>query len=688
MKLPGLVSLVLALGLPAFAQTTNGVLPRVEWGAPLVDVSHVGGQWIIAGKKQVVTLDEKDLALRIQAGPVKWDMLPSATNDMLVRWHGRIISVRLADARKVTIVPYDTGFETGVKLSLSDWKNPDGDSGAGFGLTLYLTLGLEGGAEDLVFGVAAKEDGGQVCQLDWPTALDPQEADYTVLSNRKGDLLPRNWPKRYLPIRNGSARDHSVLQSHVIEDWAMSWWGFEQGPSAMMIIVETPDDAAYQFSHPAGGPTVIGPRWRESLGRLRYPRELRMCFFSKGNYVNMAKRYRRYVMNTGLFVSLKEKIARTPEVAKIIGVPQTRIFILRNQNPDSDRYKAATHYSLTTFDERAKQLRAFKAGGIEHALIMIAGWGHLGYDRQHPDPLPPAEGAGGWAGLKRLTDACRELGYPFVFHDQYRDYYVDAPSWDPQFAIHEETTNPPATAFAGSRLGDWKVGTIPFMRHWDGGTQSYLNARFMPGNLRKNCALFFEHGIHPDGIYLDVFGYVPPDEDFNPEHPTTRTESMNAIARVFNWSRLNLGVVATEAGSDWVVPYVDSVNQSGGFGKAIPIPLYQLVYHDAVLVSVGGGEENLLRGILYGDVPEMPFDSANLDSKSLGLIEEMATLNKRVGLMAMTNHEFLDSNRDRERTTFADGTTVTVDWKGRIVGIEPPLTKIERDSAGFSRAAP
>jgi Family of unknown function (DUF5696) len=677
MKLFRTASWALAFAFPVSAQLTNPPLPRAEWGAPLVDVSQVGNQWIIAGRKQVVTLNEKNLALDIQAGPVKWDMVPSATNDMLVRWHGKLFPVRLTDARKMSIVPYDTGFETGLKLTLSDWKNPDAESGDGFDLTLYLTMGLEGAAEDLVFGVAAREGDAVAYQLDWPTALDPNEADYTVLSNRKGDLLPRNWPRPYLPIRNGSAKDHSVLQSHVIEDWAMSWWGFEQGPSAMMIIVETPDDAAYQFSHPAGGPTVIGPRWRESLGRLRYPRELRLCFFPKGNYVDMARRYREYVMNTGLFVSLKEKIARTPEVAQIIGVPQTRVFILRNQNPDSDRYNPATHYRLTTFDERAKQLRELKAKGIDRALIMIAGWGHLGYDRQHPDPLPPAEAAGGWAGLKRLTDTCRELGYPVVFHDQYRDYYRDAPSWDPQFAIHEEDTNLPATAFAGSRLGDWKEGAIPFMRHWDGGTQSYLNARFMPGNLRKNYDLFLAHGIHPDGIYLDVFGYVPPDEDFNPEHPTTRSESMDAIARVFNWSRHNLGVVATEAGSDWVVPYVDTVNQSGGVGKAIPVPLYELVYHDAVLVSFGPGRggdgENLLRGILYGEVPEMPPDPASLNSKSLALIKEMAALNQRVGLLAMTSHEFLDSDRDRERTAFADGTTVTVDWKAKTVNIEPPL---------------
>ena len=93
----------------------------------------------------------------------------------------------------------------------------------------------------------------------------------------------------------------------------------------MMIIIETPDDAAYQFAHPAGGPTVIGPRWLAQLGRLNYPRSGRMIFFRSGNYVDMAKRYRRYVMETGQFVSLKEKIARTPAVKDLIGTPQTRV---------------------------------------------------------------------------------------------------------------------------------------------------------------------------------------------------------------------------------------------------------------------------------------------------------------------------------------------------------------------------
>ena len=364
----------------------------------------------------------------------------------------------------------------------------------------------------------ARDPNHSVASTRYGPAIDAHDVDYTLLSNGRGTLLPRNWPKEYFPIRTITpegkiaATDHSVLQSHVIESWSMSWWGFQKGKSAMMVIVETPDDAAYQFSHPAGGPTVIGPPGARSSAAW-LSSTARMCFFADGNYVDMAKRYRRHAMETGLFVSLREKIARTPRVGELIGIPQTRVSILRNLKSESDRYDTkdpSKNYSLTTFDERARQLRELKARGVDRALILVSGWPHLGYDRQHPDSLPPPEKAGGWNGMKRLVDTCRELGYLVIFHDQYRDYYLDAPSYSPQFAVHEEDTTLPPRQFPGSRFGDSKEGYIPFMLHWDGGKQAYLNARFQLGHLLKNYQVFFDHGIRPQGIYIDVVGYVPP----------------------------------------------------------------------------------------------------------------------------------------------------------------------------------
>jgi hypothetical protein len=212
------------------------------------------------------------------------------------------------------------------------------------------------------------------------------------------------------------------------------------------------------------------------------------------------------------------------------------------------------------------------------------------------------------------------------------------------------------------------------MRHWDGGKQAYLNARFQLGHLLKNYQLFFANDIKPQGIYIDVIGYVPPDEDFNPEHPTTHTEAMRAQAAMLNWSRQNLGIVSTESGADWVIPYVDTVNSSGGGSKAILVPLYNLVYHDAVLISFSSRDQkSLLLGLLNGGTPELPLMADAVDEKSMTLIRLMATLHKRVAMLEMTKHEFLDARFRKERTTFADGTTVTVDWDTNTFKIEPEI---------------
>jgi hypothetical protein len=675
LKLTTALVIILVISICLHAQQ----LSREQWGAMPVAVSHTGNKWIIAGKTNRVSLNENDLALAIQAGATEWRMSPSKLGDMLVRSKDEQLSLRLADAEKISIVPYDAAFKTGVKIRLSGWRQ----RGTTLDLELFLTVCLEGRNEEVVFDVVANEHDATLRQLDWPGALDASEIDYTLLSNGRGTLLPRNWPKEYYPIRSITpegkiaATDHSLLQSHVIESWSMSWWGFQKGNSGLMLIVETPDDAAYQFAHPAGGPTVIGPRWRAQLNRFGYMRAARVIPINAGNYVDMAKRYRRYVMETGLFVSLKEKIARTPAIRDLIGVPHTRVSILRNLKSESDRYDTkdpSKNYSLTTFDDRAKQLRDLKAKGVERVLVYVAGWPHLGYDRQHPDSLPPPEQAGGWDGMKRLIDTCHDLGYPVIFHDQYRDYYLDAPSYNAQFAVHEENASLPAQQFPGSRFGDSKQGNIPFMRHWDGGTQGYLNARFQLGHLLKNYQLLFDHGIRTQGIYIDVIGYVPPDQDFNPEHPTTHTDAMRGQIAMLNWSHQNLGIVVTESGADWTIPYVDVVNSSGGGSKAILVPLYNLVYHDAVIVSFNSRDEKtLLQGLLFGGVPEMPVVQTGTSEKAMLLMRLMCALHKRIGMLEMTRHEFLDRNYRKERTTFADGTTVTVDWDANSYKIEPEL---------------
>jgi hypothetical protein len=52
-------------------------------------------------------------------------------------------------------------------------------------------------------------------------------------------------------------------------------------------------------------------------------------------------------------------------------------------------------------------------------------------------------------------------------------------------------------------------------------------------------------------------------------------------------------------------------------------------------------------------------------------VRKLAALHGRIALLEMTNHEFLDKARRKERTTFADGTTITVDWDANTIDIKP-----------------
>jgi len=653
---------------------------RTEWGAPPVSVSQASGKWTIAGRKNRAVLDGSDLSVTVSAGTATWKMVPSSAEDVIVRVDGDEFPVRLADAGEIGVAEWRTGFKTGVKITLGDFRSTGQRTpGARLDLRLFLTMALEAGDEDLCFEAMAHEGEASVRELRWPTAIDGREVDATVLSNDDGMLLPRDWPKPYHPIRR-ARQDTSIIQSNLIESWSMSWWGFQKGAAAMIVIVETPDDAAYAFSHPAGGPTSIGPTWRPQLGRFGYLRSLRMAFLANGDYADLAKRYRRQVMDTGHFVSLREKIARNPLAQNLIGTPMAGARVLRNPHPESpqyDRTDPGENYQLTTYAEHVRRLRQWKADGFERLNVSLSGWPNQGYDRQHPDGLPPNEKAGGWEGMKAFFDTCKELGYVCWLHDRYRDYYPDAPSFNLDLAVREEDSVRPPTQFPGTRFHphDWKEGYVPFMNYWHGGTQAYLNNRYMLGHVQRNYRLMEEHGIRPQGSYNDVYGYIPPDEDFHPEHPTTRTESMRYRAEVCNWVRRHLGVMGTEDGADWIVPYVDYVtnrnNRNPGSGNdassegAIQVPLYELVYHDAVVTTYSPGD---LRGLLHGNAPSLRSEGSDLER-----VRRMAALHRRVGLLEMTGHEFLDADRTRERTTFADGTTVTVDWSAQTAEIVPVL---------------
>ena len=283
-----------------------------------------------------------------------------------------------------------------------------------------------------------------------------------------------------------------------------------------------------------------------------------------------------------------------------------------------------------------------------------------GYDNLHPDFLPPSPEAGGWEGMRALSDACRKVGFQFAIHDNYRDYYHDAPSFKKQYAVQHEN-------------GDvWSYG------QWYGGLQCDLCASQAPGLFRRNLLALEEGGVRMDGVYLDVFAIIAPEECYHPDHPMTRRQCMAYRAECFNLARTRAGVISSEEPSDWAVPHIDWVDhvhtaEAEGRPAGIPVPLFSLVYHDAMLVPWGTSNEPSAGGFVpKGDAPflhaalnaGLPWMSLIPDDDALERAQTLCDLHRRVGRLEMTRHEFLDAGHRRQRTTFADGTTVTVDFEG------------------------
>ncbi|MCB1125925.1 MAG: hypothetical protein KDM81_05475, partial [Verrucomicrobiae bacterium] len=383
-----------------------------------------GTQWSIAGKRLTVTVNPANLALTVRTPTRTWRAEPSTTGDLVVATHGKRQSLALVSAGQRTAESYATGYSSGFKITLGDLPGEP----APLDLKLQILVTLEGPDEDLVIETLATDGETRIAELSWPGPWQPGCFDTTVVPFMQGMLLPKDWPEKawlYDTLSFGRGL-------------YMPWWGHQQETAAALTILETPDDAGCRFDHPPGGPTRTALRWVDALGRWAYPRRARLCFFDEGNYVTLAKRYRQQVIDRGDFVSLATKIARNPRVGRLVGSPVIHTSILYHIQPESSYYHQddpAANHQLVTFADRAKQLEEIAARGIPQAYVHLDGWGRRGYDNLHPDVLPPCPEAGGWEGMRHFGEVCERLGFVFAIHDQYRDFYLDADSYDPRHTI-------------------------------------------------------------------------------------------------------------------------------------------------------------------------------------------------------------------------------------------------------------
>ena len=210
---------------------------------------------------------------------------------------------------------------------------------------------------------------------------------------------------------------------------------------------------------------------------MNYRRVVRYQFLDHADHTAVCKAYRSYVNERGRLRTLVEKAARNPSVRDLIGRSWVHIGIKTKVQPDSyyyDKDHPEKNESLVTFAQREKQMRTLHSMGAGRLYMHLDGWAQPGYDNAHPDYLPACQEAGGWEGMKSLVDACHEQGDIFGTHDQYRDYYFTAQTFDANNAI---------------RLAD---GTMPEHARWAAAARPTC----APSSHRTTCAAISPKSPH------------------------------------------------------------------------------------------------------------------------------------------------------------------------------------------------
>ncbi len=315
----------------------------------------------------------------------------------------------------------------------------EGESSCYFGFEGYPELSFETrilvnkttGFADCTF-VPLNLTGLEVKEVCWPAPLMADgKGSYAVLNTMQGQLLPSDWPEAVgekLPF-DGQMCSESAY---------MPWWGEITPEGGYLCYVRQSWDSAYTISHPAGGPTRVFVRFLPSMGSMRYARTVTYCFVPAGSdYVTLCKVYRNIAEEEGRVRTLREKAVQNPNVEKLIGCCVMHVEGKTHVSEGSayyDKENPEKNDRLVPFSHWTKRVRQLKELGVDQLYLHLDGWGQPGYDNQHPDYLPPCREAGGWEGMKELSDTMQELGYMFGVHDQYRDYYLDAATYDPDNA--------------------------------------------------------------------------------------------------------------------------------------------------------------------------------------------------------------------------------------------------------------
>ncbi len=512
----------------------------------------------------------------------------------------------------------------------------------------------------------------QLNEFTFPQAFKtPDENHYLVFTDGEGFLLKAD-DKEY-----GIGRQ--IM--HSMRGLSMPWIGMtdKEFETGYMAIINTPDDCEINVKR-VNKLISFEPVWLSQKGSFEYDRKITYWFFDQGGYVAQCKKYREYIWN-GLPVppTLAEKQKRFPAIEKMIG---------------------AVHIYLWDDARETSFAKEMKKAGINKAFIL--------WNPNHPPYPEPG-----------YDNSIKTLGYLSGVYELFRDVHLR----DTVGSIDSNNTK-------GTYLNRFRFPGL-FKQvalvekdgsyHYSGFGYDTNPKAVLP--LIPKLRTDREMKIYPhESFFLD--GYLASGifEDYSKENPLTRTDYKNAVIKMneFFAERYH-SIVGVEWGADYGIPttayahgmmtlhhmlyaspnrnkkgsiyymgdwdnpsrpsimvgeYVaDEYYLKWAINEKIRVPLYQLVYHDAIVTTWRWDDASHhmpeiwwkkdLFNMLYGTAPVWCLDRPRWEKFRNTFVESYRRLGpwlQKIGYDEMVSHRFVTADHKVQETQFSSGKRIMINF--------------------------
>lgn len=457
---------------------------------------------------------------------------------------------------------------------------------------------------------------------------------------------------------------------------AMAWMGVvdKQFQTGYMATLETPYDAILN-TQKINELITFAPVWMPSMGKFGYERKVSYYFFNEGGYVAQAKKYRDYIWKKNQVITLKENQKKTPAMERMIG---------------------AVHLYVWDDARKVSFAQELKKSGIEKALIL--------WDPNHV-PYPEIG----------YDNKLKELGYVSGAYDLFTDLKLkdtvmtSSKTTDLRFA---GTSYPGMFNELAARTKEGKTYSNSF-----GHTSCPLAIR---PEITKRVGPRLKEYPH-EAYFLDVYQANGIFECYSEKHPLTREQFVNEVKN-------NYDLIANKyhqfMGGEWGADFLGSksvfvhgmmtlqrtwwgsgIEKEGtiyytGNWKSNPrptqmvgtrvandkylkysineysrVPLYELVYHDAVVSSWRWEDGNHhtpeiwwkkdLFNMLYGSAPLWNVDGNRWQEYKNTFIESYNNVCpwlQKIGYDELVSHQFLTSDHKVQESVFSSGNRIRVNF--------------------------